>query len=109
MKAINNIAELVASIKIGALDAEMDAIANAVSIRRDAIKRIKDINLRAALAEGDTVWFGMTVNPAYLRGQKAIVRKFNPKKIVVDLPAPIGRFSKGIICPPSILCTEKPA
>jgi len=108
MKAINNLAELLASIKIGALDTEMDAISNAVSIRRDAIKRIKEINLRAAISEGDTVWFSMSANPSYLRGVKATVRKFNPKKIIVDLPSPVGRFHKGIICPPSLLLTEKP-
>jgi hypothetical protein len=99
---------LLADIRDGKLDASLDEIKDLVRCRQEDIKDAEARKLRYTIKVGDTVYFTNEVRPTYLQGVPAIVRKFNPKKIVIDLLKPAGRFHKGVICPPSMLTDVKP-
>jgi hypothetical protein len=100
--------DLATDIITGNLDSDLSRIVEAVRERQHEIKDKQARVLRLSLEPGATVYFVSTCHPTYLRGVKAIVRKLNPKKVVVDLLQPAGRFHKGIICPPTLLTTTKP-
>jgi hypothetical protein len=95
--------DLIGSIFDGSLDADLSNIVDAIRSRQSDIKDKAASVLRFSLKIGDTVILNDTCNPAYIRGEKAIVRKFRTKKIVIDLLRPCGKFHKGIGCPLSIV------
>ena len=105
MKTVTTIAELTSAISKGLLDAELSAIATAVSYRREYLTAVK----RDGINVGDTVYFTKSVKPSYLAGIAVKVTKINRKRIVVNLERAIGRFSAGAIRTPlSIVQTTKP-
>ena len=52
---------------------------------------------------GERVVLNENVNPKYLHGANATIRKINRTKVVIDLDHPQGRFHKGITTPTSML------
>lgn len=100
--------DFVSSVICGELDSTLDRMIETIRCRQELLKDKQAQMLRCTIKVGDTVYFSKTCRPTYLRGVKATVRKFNPKKIVVDLFQPAGRFHKGIICPPTLLTTIAP-
>lgn len=95
------------NLNAGHFDSLLQEVSELTSHRRMVLKDKAARKLRAEFSVGDTVYFVSTCRPTYLQGVAAVVSKFNPKKIVVDLLKPAGRFHKGIICPPTLLTTEK--
>jgi len=71
-----------------------------------AIRGRKEIQSRAMFYElkhGDRVMINHNANPKYLQGRMATVMTIRQKKVTVDLDNPVGRFHRGIICPPDML------
>lgn len=53
--------------------------------------------------EGQVVRFNNRVKPKYLQGKTATIRQINRTRVVLDLENPVGRFSRGIVTPPSLI------
>ena len=68
-------------------------------------KEVTKATMRASLNVGDAVWFNEKTRPAYMAGHKAIVRKINRERVVVDLDKPAGRFHRGVTVPLTLLTT----
>lgn len=68
-------------------------------------KEVTKATMRASLNVGDAVWFNEKTRPAYMAGHKAIVRKINRERVVVDLDKPAGRFHIGVTVPLTLLTT----
>ena len=83
----------------GEADAEFDAVRAAIAQRQKMLASVKMTTFKV----GDTVTFNQQTNPKYLRGQQAIISKVNQTTVTVDLVQPMGRFSRGIRVPASLL------
>ena len=95
--------DIIESIISGDQDDDLSKLIEVIRTRQSDIKDKEARMLRFTLKVGDTVIFNDTCKPTYLRGEKAIVKKFRTKKIEVDLLRPRGRFYKGIGCPLSLV------
>lgn len=91
--------ELILSIVRGERDSEIEEIMRACKDRRDQLNSIKIYEFQ----EGDKVRYNGQTNPKYLRGVVGTIRKVNRTKVVVDLDKPVGRFSRGITTPTSMI------
>ena len=88
-----NYRNIVNPILNGEVDETLDQIIQAVKMRKDQLKpSIWEFQV------GDRVRL-VNTNPKYLNGAMATVKKVNRTKIVIDLDAPQGRFSKNISTP----------
>lgn len=90
--------EMKQALLSGSLDAHLDEMSRIIQIRRDVTApQVWDF------IEGQTVRFNNRVNPKYLRGAEAVVKKINRTRIVVDLVKPQGRFNKNITVPLTLI------
>lgn len=83
----------------GQLDEHLNRIAGSVRNRVTALANDK----RDEMKIGDVVYFNSKVRPAYLAGEAVRVVKFNPKKLVVDLVNPSGKWNKNVRVPLSLI------
>jgi hypothetical protein len=56
-----------------------------------------------ALQPGAKVRFVTSARPVYLAGATGTVRELRKTKVVVDLDTPVGRFSRGIVTPTTLI------
>jgi hypothetical protein len=96
--------EVKTAIIVGDLDANLDALKQAIKTREG----MKAIQLKSELSIGDTVYFTNKVRPAYMAGAAATVKEINRVRIVVDLVKPAGRFNKNVTVPVELVTTVKP-
>ena len=66
-------------------------------------RRVLANQTRAALSIGDTVVFTNTTKPTYLRGVRGTVMGFGNSRVNVRLAEPMGRFSRDLRVPASII------
>ena len=58
--------QLLDAVASGALDAQLDAIADAVHVRQALLETVRSADAIAALCPGDTVMFNREIRPRYL-------------------------------------------
>ena len=88
---------MISNIKSGEFDDQLDMILAAVKARKDALKpQIWEFQV------GDKVKI-INANPKYLNGSTATIKKVNRTKVVIDLDAPAGKFSRNITTPLGML------
>jgi len=91
---------IIGNIVAGNHDAHLDAISNAIALRRSQLSEQK----KSSLCVGDIVRFNNKTKPRYMIGHKAKVTKINQKRVQVTmLNGGVGRFGSTIITPLSII------
>jgi hypothetical protein len=90
--------EMKQALLSGSLDAHLDEMSRIIKVRQEInAPQVWDF------IEGQTIQFNNRVNPKYLRGAEAVVKKINRTRVVVDLVEPRGRFSKNITVPLTLI------
>ena len=89
---------------------DIEAISEAVRIRRRELRDRAVTLMKRSLTPGETVRFVDTIRPAYLAGLTASVVKVNRTKAVLSTPdeSAYGRFrgARSMTCPLSLLEAE---
>jgi hypothetical protein len=96
--------QLLDAVASGALDAQLDAIAEAIHVRQVLLDTVRSANVMAALHPGDTVMFNREIRPRYLQHEIGTVLELEEHWVTVQLWRPVGRFGEQALrCPPLAL------
>jgi hypothetical protein len=96
---------VITKILNGELDADLDAMKEAISARRKSLRAQKSTENFLTFKTGSRVRFTDAVHPQYLRGVECTISDKRRTKVTVNLDAAVGRFRAGsdIIVPPEML------
>jgi hypothetical protein len=95
--------EIIALIRLGTVDDNLEQISDAIQNRRHIsdTEKIYDFN------KGDTVVFNSQARPQYLQGLTATIVRINRVRVVLSTPDAFEyrrfRNSKALTCPVSII------
>jgi hypothetical protein len=103
MTSFAKVSEFISLVDDPTLDLVQDLINNArMKLRLDGGSGCRFENLEV----GDTITISDQARPKYLCGHTGTITKKNRTRVVVDLDKPVGRYSTGITCPPSLINLE---
>ncbi len=103
-------ASLLDAIAAGDLDDHLDAVAAAVSARRELLHTVRSATKLMSLCEGDLVVINERISPRYLAGLWGEVVDVEEGAATVQLVRPVGRFRTGRVrVPPLALDKLSPA
>ena len=101
---------LLDAVAAGELDEHLDALAAAVSARRQLLHTVRSATRLMSLCEGDMVRINERISPRYLAGLHATVIDVEGSAATIQLERPTGRFTNGRLrCPPLALEKLTPA
>jgi hypothetical protein len=96
--------QLLDAVALGALDAHLVAIADAVHVRQALLETVRSADAIAGLCPGDTVMFNRDIRPRYLQHEIGTILEVEDRWVTVQLWRPIGRFGEQAPrCPPLAL------
>ena len=82
---------------------DLECIKSALDIANQEERMRSNEEKMSEYRVGDRVKFTCTTRPEYLRGMTATITDIKRKRVVVNLDRPIGRFSRGIRTPVSLI------
>ena len=93
---------LLDAVAAGELDEHLDALAAAVSARRQLLHTVRSATRLMSLCEGDIVRINGRISPRYLAGLHATVLEIDHAAATVQLERPVGRFGDGRVRVPAL-------
>ena len=90
------------AVVAGELDEHLDALAAAVSARKQLLHTVRSATRLMSLCEGDSVRINGRISPRYLAGLHATVLDTDHATATVQLERPVGRFGDGRVRVPAL-------